>query len=253
MEETRFDQSVRRLTNAAGRREASRSLGAAGMALAAVLGLRTGGAAGKERHRRGGADGKGGGHDGKNRNRHRRRQDNQPGQTRTPAEGADEARGPGENPGQAGGVAAERKRKKKRGPTGPTGPTGPAGGGTGAGATGATGPTGRTGPTGPAGPTGPTGPTGATGPNFDSVIEQGDISDPLGTTQGQVVSSTACCDTGKLLGGGYSVQASGEQAFNVFVNLSRPNGDCYTAQIQRTSSTGNVAGATVLAFAVCRP
>jgi hypothetical protein len=138
-----FDQSVREVTGSSGRRNVLRSLGAAGMALLAVIGLGEGGEARNKKKNHGG------GNDHKDR---------------TQAE-------------KKGGG------KGKPGATGPTGPTGPAGGGTGAGETGPTGPAGSTGPSGapgvtgpaglrgPAGPagaasqvTGPTGPKGATGP-----------------------------------------------------------------------------------------
>jgi hypothetical protein len=110
MDETRFDQSLNSYAGFAGRRDALRSLGSAGMALLAAIGLTTGGEAKKNKHR-----------DGKNKN--------------------DKNRTQAERKGGGGG-------KGKPGPTGPTGPTGPAGGGTGAGVTGPTGPTGPAGPAG---------------------------------------------------------------------------------------------------------
>jgi hypothetical protein len=126
MDENRVDQSPKAAPVFGGRRNALRSLSAAGMALLAAIGLAEAGEAKKNKHHGGG-------------NNHRKQ-----------AQAA----------GKKGG-----KGKSKPGPTGPTGPTGPAGGGTGAGSTGPTGPTGLAGETGPGGPTGPTGGTGPAGTN----------------------------------------------------------------------------------------
>ncbi|MDQ2655494.1 MAG: hypothetical protein M3Z20_20890 [Chloroflexota bacterium] len=120
MDESRLPRSVADVTSSSSRRNAMRSLGAAGMAGLATIGLASDGA-GKKTKRDGGG------------NNHR---------DRTQAEKK-----------KGGG-------KSKPGPTGPTGPTGPAGGGTGAGATGPTGPAGPPGLSGPAGPPGPTGTIG---------------------------------------------------------------------------------------------
>jgi hypothetical protein len=123
------DQSLSALAGSAARRDALRSLSAAGMALLAALGLA---------------------HDSGARNRKRK----QAGNDRKERNQAEGKRGKGK-PGPTGA-------------TGPTGPTGPAGGGTGAGVTGPTGPAGPTGASGAAsqvtGPAGPTGPRGETGP-----------------------------------------------------------------------------------------
>jgi hypothetical protein len=63
MNETRFDQSVKVLANAAGRRDALRSLGVAGMALLAAFGF--GDASATHRAKSGGQGGA------KHRNKHR--------------------------------------------------------------------------------------------------------------------------------------------------------------------------------------
>lgn len=117
MDESRIEQSSPVMTG--GRRDALRSLSAAGMAVLAALGLAEAGEAKKNKNNGGG-------------NNHKKRAQ------------AEKKRGGG--------------GKSKPGPTGPTGPTGPAGGGTGAGATGPTGPTGAQGNVGSTGPEGPAGP-----------------------------------------------------------------------------------------------
>jgi hypothetical protein len=117
------------LDEATPRREAMRTMGAAGTALLGALGLGAMGAAAKK-------------------NKH------QVGSEKKRKKGKRGPKGPTGPTGPGGG---------ERGPTGPTGPTGPAGGGTGGGPTGPTGPMGKSGDPGATGATGPTGPTGGTG------------------------------------------------------------------------------------------
>jgi hypothetical protein len=110
MDAARIDQSPKVLACAAGRRHALRSLGAAGMALLAGLGLSDGGDARKAKTQDGGK-----GH--------------RPGDARADGKGKGTGKG----------------KRGPAGPAGPTGPTGPANG-----PNGSQGPTGPTGPTGPA-------------------------------------------------------------------------------------------------------
>jgi hypothetical protein len=138
MAENRFDDSLKLLTAAAGRRAAVRSLGATGLALLTALGL----AETAAKKQGNGNRSKGG--------RDRKRKRDRGGQPAGPAAPPDEA----SDEGTGDDVAAEFLFR--RGPTGPTGPTGPRGE-TGAAST-LAGPTGATGPGGPAGGVGPTGP-----------------------------------------------------------------------------------------------
>jgi hypothetical protein len=175
MDESRFDQSLKTLVSATGRRNAVRSLGAAGLAFLAALGLADAAAAERTRNGDRGDRGKGGGTNrNRNRNKNRGRHANNS-QPQGPKEvlsvgptGPNENGDPGDDTPVGsqnldGNVQARKKGKgkRKRGPTGPTGPTGPAGGGSGS--QGATGPTGPSGPPGDNGDTGPTGATGAAG------------------------------------------------------------------------------------------
>lgn len=135
MDGAQFDRSAKQLTGFAARRDALRSLSAAGVALVAAFGQSIGGEAKKKNHHHGGAKG----HNGAT------------------------ARASGKKKGKLGPTGPT-------GPTGPagggtgagaTGPTGPAGA---QGATGVIGPTGPTGAKGNSGNAGPTGPTGAPAP-----------------------------------------------------------------------------------------
>lgn len=144
MDQTLPNPSRQGLTSAAGRRDAVRSLGAAGVALLAALGLADAARAGQH-HRSG-------------RKHKRRERDRKKPQTSSPAPASD---------GSLDGTSDENglvqaEKKGKLGPPGPAGPTGATGPG-GSGSQGPTGPQGATGSQGPAGPTGETGAAGATG------------------------------------------------------------------------------------------
>jgi hypothetical protein len=154
VEETRVDQLEQpsySIIGVAGRRDALRSLSAAGMALLAALGLAEAGEAKKNKHNGSG-------------NNHKKRAQ---AEKKGGGKGKPGPTGPTGPTGPAGGGTGD-------GATGPTGPTGPVGqsglaGPVGPiGAPGVTGPAGLRGPTGAAGAasqvTGPTGPKGATGP-----------------------------------------------------------------------------------------
>jgi hypothetical protein len=131
MDATRFDESVKGLVDATDRRDALRSLGAAGMALLAALGLNS--AAAKKNT--GGGKGGGKGRHRKNRRKNRANRRGKEGQERQATAPLTAEKGP------PGGLPAPL--------VGPTGPTGPAG------------PQGAAGPAGPKGDTGPVGPASA--------------------------------------------------------------------------------------------
>jgi hypothetical protein len=148
MDETRLDQALKALASSAGRREAVRSLGAAGIASLAAIGLAHA------------AEGKGQDHRKKTTRGAGRQSEDWPSDTSTEA-GGDAASshdriGEPIDSERAAFEAEKRGKRGKPGKTGPTGPIGPRGPrGPGGGDTGPTGPSGR-------GPTGPTGATGAT-------------------------------------------------------------------------------------------
>jgi hypothetical protein len=134
MEESRFDESVKALADATDRRDALRSLGAAGMAVLAALGLADASA----------RENKNGGRKGRRKDRRQSRAQGRgkDGATRQALAAAGAEAGPPDD------IPAPL-----RGPTGPTGPTGLQGD-TGV-ASSVPGPAGETGPTGPAGVPGP--------------------------------------------------------------------------------------------------
>jgi hypothetical protein len=220
MDETRVDQSRQTLGAASGRRDALRSLSAAGMALLVTLGLADGSEAKKKK----------GGNTNNNANQERHK-----------------------NHGH-------KRKKGERGAAGPTGPTGPAGGGTGAGETGPTGPTGSqgetgdTGPEGPAGPasqvTGPTGATGETGPagpagaSSLSVIRQG----PEAFGEGSLESLASCNPGEHAVGGGAQYQSIG--GFTYIGPSPDLDGETPTGWL---ISTGGSPNALVRAWVVCVP
>jgi hypothetical protein len=226
MDETRLEQvepPSHATTGLAGRRDALRSLSAAGMALLATIGLTHGGEA-KNKNKN-----HGGGNDRKDR-------------------GQAERRGGG--------------GKSKPGPTGPTGPTGPAGGGTGAGSTGPTGPTGargitgNTGSMGPAGPagaasqvTGPTGrmgPTGATGPSAPTPT----ISVVAGATfivnSGSFNGGTATCPAGTTAIAG-SVHPNNDQCF--ITSFERFSAQIYQFGVRCPSGQSTIATTNAVCIA----
>jgi hypothetical protein len=166
MNESQIDESQDLLNGPSRRRDALRSISAAGLALIAALGLAQGNDAAKKKN-------KGGKNHDKNRNQ---------------AEG------------KKGGGG-----KGKPGPTGPTGPTGPAGDGESVtGPTGPQGQAGPTGPagapslvTGPTGPRGLQGPTGPRGPQFAITRVQGN-SVQCAPSGGGLCSSFATCPSGSV-------------------------------------------------------
>lgn len=172
MDETRWERSMKAIADHSGRRDALRSLGVAGMALLAALGLADGGEAKKKHDRRG--------NDHKNQSRAAKKGGG--------GGGKRGSTGPTGPTGPAGGGAGV-------GATGPTGPTGP---------TGVSGSPGATGPTGPAGagsqvtgPTGATGPTGSAGSSPLPVVRFG----PARVGAGQH-ESIANCEPGEHATGG---------------------------------------------------
>jgi hypothetical protein len=187
MTKTGVDETVQLSTTAAGRRDALRSLGAAGVALLAAQGLHD--AAAKN------GNGGGKGRDSKKRKKTR------PGRAGTPRPaGQDSA------PAEADGAVQAQANDKKDGPTGPTGPTGPRGEAGAQGDPGAPGTQGPAGPIGPAGPAGadsqvagPTGPTGPAGSPSLSRITFG--SNESGS--GDVISIAECDPGWHAVGGGF--------------------------------------------------
>lgn len=233
MDETRFDESVKDLVSATDRRDALRSLGAAGMAFMAALGLN--GAAAKKHN--GGGSKRGKGRQTKNQRKNRNQ--------------ADLEQAPAASPN--GAVQAE-KEDNKVGPTGPPGPTG---------ATGANsnvpGPTGPTGPAGPTGATstvtGPTGPQGATGPASTSIETAFDL---LFNPPGTFIGVAAFCPIGsKLLGGGFDTGVSGPQSGDVDVNYAIPKAATATTAAHYEAGFTRRGGAdnfiAVRVYAVCSP
>jgi hypothetical protein len=91
---------------------------------------------------------------------------------------------------------------------------------------------------------------------FASQKVQGDLSAPLSTEVGSQVFSRAFCPggKGKLLGGGYSIDGTSAQLVNVIVIHSAPDDGAgsFAAVLRRTSDSGNTAGATIQAFAICK-
>jgi hypothetical protein len=233
MEETQFDQSVKVLANASGRRDAVRSLGMAGMALLAALGL--GDASAKNNHS--GDSGKNNGGKGtgnsKNRGKNGNRRQTQPGHDRRHRSGEtereetpDDPAGPegvtrlaGTDEGGAQQVQAEGRRKKKRGPTGPTGPAGPA------------------------------------GSDFDLRREISGNSNPLPLAAGSNVSAFANCGgEGKAIACSYQLSGSAAQLANTVVQSfgSDSQFSGCGVNLTRTTDVGSSAGATTQAIAICR-
>jgi hypothetical protein len=251
MDETRFYRALKALAESAGRRDAMRSLGAAGMALLAVLGLAADAEGKRARRRR------------MRKLRERRSRDHRGAADRQarreeavtidlPAgdAGTDEA-APSEQSAQVDPLQIEKNGKKgksgKSGPTGPTGPRGLPGG--------PTGPAGArstvTGPTGPSGPTGPrsivTGPTGPTG-RFSLIGEHEPTPSSFTVNDGSSKIGEAACPEGQhpISGGATST-----------------NPKCFIAQSWRADSISNgswkvqvtcptgAGGASVTPFVVC--
>lgn len=191
MDETRFDRAMTVIADPAGRRDALRSLGAAGVGLLAAVGLASGSgdAKGQRRKRRKDA------HQKKNRGKTRK-------QRRRPEQALDR---PEETPAAPSDVAEEKglvgDTLKKLGPTGPTGPTGPAG------PQGVTGPAGVSGTAGPAGPTGEPGPTGpASSPTVTVTTVTGESLSCL--PQGYVCVFAQCPPGAMATGGGFGSEGN---------------------------------------------
>lgn len=226
----RFEQSLQALANPAARRDALRSLSAAGLALLAALGL-TGGSEAKKNH--------GGGNKHKNRTHAEKKGKgkSKPGPT-----------GPTGPTGPAGGGTGA-------GATGPTGPqgssgnTGPAGAAGSAGVTGPAGPEGSTGPAGAAsqvtGPTGATGPAGSPGTISVTTHESASFFVASNTS----ADGFAQCDAGAMVVGG---GVNSPSAFDVRcgVVLSRAFGDSVWGVTMYCPSE---ASGTFVAQARCLP
>jgi hypothetical protein len=205
------------------RREALRSVSAAGLALLAALGLVDAGEANqkrkhahKQQHRQKGSD-------------HRHGQKGQRG-----------AIGPTGPTGPAGGGTG--------GETGPTGPTGPHG------ATGDTGPEGPagtgsqvTGPTGPTGARGETGPQGEPGANLRPVIRIGNSSegpDPL--------LSDALCLPGEVAVGGGASMSNLDPSGDTF-SYPEPLEEGGTPTRWEAGGMGIDNTSQVIAYVICVP
>jgi hypothetical protein len=227
MEETQFDQSVKVLANAAGRRDALRSLGAAGMALLTALGV-TDAAARKHSD---GADTGGGNRKHNNKDRRRTRNGNQTQHGNDPRHRSQDSEGEETLDGPAGPegvirlagagdggqqIQAEGKRKKKRGPTGPTGPAGSA---------------------------------------FATRREISDNSNPLPVAAGSIVSAFANCGgEGKAIACSYQLAGNAAELVNAIVQSFGPDVEfsgCGVS-LERTTAVGSTAGATIQAMAICR-
>jgi hypothetical protein len=115
---------------------------------------------------------------------------------------------------------------------------------------------GSQGPQGPAGAPGAPGATGAAGPDWVPVYKQGPASAGLAASAGAAVDSIVSCGTGKVLSCGYNLGATTEQMVNVIVKATGPDGGLATCQalIRRTADVAaNMAGATIIASAICKP
>lgn len=252
MDDTRHEQPVNALAGPAGRRDAVRSLGAAGLALVAALGL-SHGAAADQKNTNGGGNNPGN----RNKQRNRDRNRNNHGRPQNPAEeAANDAGGPdgAQQESADAQLQAERKRKgkKKPGPTGPTGPAGPADGPTGGqgptgpqglagqdgddGATGPTGPTGATGKDGPDGELGPTGPTGTTGPASTSGAGSGIVA------ADDTTFFTSYEDLPNSFGPtvAVAVPASGRVLVTVTAHVAPDPGEAGRMSFESTGGSGNV-------------
>jgi hypothetical protein len=231
VDETRFDESVKVLANATDRRDALHSLGAAGMALLAALGLRD--AAAKKNDNGGG---QGGGkkqpNHSRNRDRKRRAQDRH---ERAPISA---------EVGPPGGLPTPLQ-----GPTGPTGPTGPEGPQGEPGDAGAPGNDGATGPAGPAGadsqvagPTGPPGPTGST---------KGVVRNAISSAPGNP-GSIARCEPGEhAVGGGYITLGIDFSDVLSIKSIPSPQDGVPTAW--EAGTIGGGAGGRIQAWVICVP
>jgi hypothetical protein len=97
---------------------------------------------------------------------------------------------------------------------------------------------------------------GSPGPTIASVVVQGASSAVLPVAAGSLVGSQASCDgPGKVLGGGYIVNGPAGTQVNVVVVESAPDAEAETffASLYRTAEAGSVAGATIVAYALCIP
>jgi hypothetical protein len=239
------------LSGSSGRRDALRSVGAAGAALLAALGLRDaaakkGNGGGEGRHR-------------KNRKKNRPRQADKS----SPAS-------PAPAPSEADESVQAQANDKKLGPTGPTGPTGADGaqgepGPQGAqgepGGSGPAGPQGEpgaastvpgpTGATGPAGPAGTPGAAGAPGPQGDtgpigppgSAVASGVVADTVGSSE-----STTSVGFADLATFGPSVTvtvpASGRVLLTLTALLELVNGDFGIMSFESSGGSGDVSPST---------
>ena len=171
MDEIHRDSPVPVLGHFTVRRNAMRSIAAAGMTFFAALGLVDAAAA---KHNNGDSN-----HAGQARYQKERKQQQRQRQRQRSDPNPD--------------LGGQRKKKGQPPPnviTGPTGPTGPAGGG---GSTNLTGPTGPVGEQGPAGARGATGPAG---PVVGSKVVSGPISGLLGWNVADTTSSSVSCPGG---------------------------------------------------------
>jgi hypothetical protein len=114
---------------------------------------------------------------------------------------------------------------------------------------------GHPGPSGPQGPVGATGATGATGPDYVPVGKSGPQSIGLAVATGSAVDSIVTCGKGKVLSCGYNVGATAAQMVNVIVKGVAADQDLSICQamLERTTNVGSTAGATIIAYAICKP
>jgi len=136
------------------------------------------------------------------------------------------------------------------GPQGPPGATGPAGP---AGATGATGPQGPAGPTGPQGPAGPTGPQGPAGPAGSTRVLGTPVTSAVNAARHTLVTATATCPSGVLLGGGGQVTTTSANKDRAVLVASYPSSTTvWTATaVVATAALGAGQTMTVQAYALC--
>ncbi|MGH2618840.1 MAG: hypothetical protein ACRDJC_26730 [Thermomicrobiales bacterium] len=271
MESFRFDESVKVLAEATDRRDALRSLGAAGMALLAALGLN--GATAREKTKGGGKNG-GKDHHRKHQRKNRAkggRNQRQADPEQVPDNAAPDANGAVE----AEGIGLFRKV----GPTGPTGPAGPKGDTGAPGTAGAQGPAGspgEQGPTGPQGdtgdagtpgtpgndgPTGPTGPggvpgaagsSGATGPIGPAGSSPpGVVRSGISRAPGSPPSIADCAPGEHAVGGGFITLGVDFSDVLSLRSIPRPQAGVPTAW--EAGLIGGGAGGRIEAYVICVP
>jgi len=154
--------------------------------------------------------------------------------------------GPPGPPGAQGPIGAA-------GPAGIQGPQGAQGPQGLPGATGPAGPAGATGATGPQGPAGPTGPQGPPGPAGSTRVLGTPVTSAVNAARHTLVTATATCPSGVLLGGGGQVTTTSANKDRAVLVASYPSSTTvWTATaVVATAALGAGQTMTVQAYALC--